>query len=218
MSFNSTWGTVLVFVSLGFFCPSGFCQETPEKEAFSIGVRADLVELFLNVRNRGGWFIDGLSKEDFIVYDEGDARELAFFEAEDYPVNVVMLLDTSGSMSNSVAYLQTAASKFLTSLREQDQVALYSFGGMLKELAPFTKEKLSLVDKIDRLYADGGTPLYDAVVRGVELLTKISGRKAILLFTDGADTTSRLSYESVARRCGRSSVPLFTVGCGTAAK
>jgi len=75
-----------------------------------------------------------------------------------------------------------------------------------------------LVDKIDRLYADGGTPLYDAVVRGVELLTKISGRKAILLFTDGADTTSRLSYESVARRCGRSSVPLFTVGCGTAAK
>ena len=178
----------------------------------------DLVELFLNVRNNGGWFVDGLGKEDFIVHDDGDVRELAFFESEEYPVTVVLLLDTSGSMLESMVYLQTAAAKFLTSLRENDKVALYSFGGMLKELAPFTKEKLKLVEYIDHIYADGGTPLYDAVVRGVSLLTKVSGRKAILLFTDGADTTSRLSYESVARRCGRSSVPVFTIGCGDAVK
>jgi VWFA-related protein len=198
--------------------PNTLSQSAPNEEAFNIGIRTDLVELFLNVRNRGGWFIDGLKREDFIVYDDGDVRKLAFFESEEYPVTVVMLLDTSGSMTPSMAYLQRAASSFLTSLRASDRVALYSFGGILKELAPFTREKEPLVDQIDRIYADGGTPLYDAVVRAVKLLTKVSGRKAILLFTDGADTTSRLSYESVARRCGRSSVPVFTVGCGDAVK
>ena len=210
--------TILIAVLGLLLAPHTYSQGTEDKDAFNIGVRTDLVELFLNVRSRGGWFVDGLSQSDFIVYDDGDVRELAFFESEEYPVAVVMLLDTSGSMTESVAYLQTAASKFLTSLREQDRVALYSFGGMLKELSPFTKDKLKLVDRIDRVYADGGTPLYDAVVRGVRLLTKETGRKAILLFTDGADTTSRLSYESVARRCGRSSVPVFTVGCGQAVK
>jgi VWFA-related protein len=210
--------TTVLAVLVSLLAPQAYSQAQQDEEVFNIDIRTDLVELFLNVRNRGGWFIDGLSKEDFIVYDDGDARELAFFESEEYPVSVVMLLDTSGSMAESVAYLQTAASTFLTSLREQDRVALYSFGGMLKELSPFTKEKLKLVDRIDRVYADGGTPLYDAVVRGVRLLTKETGRKAILLFTDGADTTSRLSYESVARRCGRSSVPVFTVGCGQAVK
>lgn len=210
---------VLIFVALSLLpWPSSIGQAKQDDETFSIGVRADLVELFLNVRNRGGWFIDGLVKEDFIVYDDGDPRELAYFQSEEHPVTVVMLLDTSGSMSDSLAYLQTAASSFLTSLRPEDRVALYSFGGFLKELSPITDEKMGLVDYIDRIYADGGTPLYDAVVRGVRLLKKVSGRKAILLFTDGADTTSRLSYESVARRCGRSSVPLFTVGCGDAVK
>jgi len=221
MSRATVYRNPLILVLLGLsisLCPSSFSQGTPSTDAFNIGVRTDLVELFLNVRNKGGWFIDGLKKEDFIVYDNGDARKLAFFESEEYPVTVVMLLDTSGSMTVSMAYLQTAASSFLTSLRANDRVALYSFGGMLKEVSPFTEEKMELVDHIDRIYADGGTPLYDAVVRGVSLLTKITGRKAILLFTDGADTTSRLSYESVARRCGRSSVPVFTVGCGDAVK
>ena len=207
----------LVIVSL-LVCPVAPIGATQDEDTFNIGIRTDLVELFIDVRNRGGWFVDGLEREDFIVYDDGDARELAFFESEEYPITVVILLDTSGSMTESMAYLQTASAKFLTSLRENDQVALYSFGGMLKELSSFTKDKEGLANHIDLIYADGGTPLYDAVVRGVQLLTKVSGRKAILLFTDGADTTSRLSYESVARRCGRSSVPVFTIGCGAAVK
>jgi VWFA-related protein len=210
---------VLSLFSLSLLvCPAEPFQAAQDEDNFSIGVRTDLVELFLNVRNRGGWFVGGLEQEDFIVYDDGEPRELAFFESEEYPVTVVMLLDTSGSMIDSMAYLQTASAKFLTSLRKDDQVALYSFGGILKELSRFTKDKERLVSQIDRIYADGGTPLYDAVVRGVQLLTKVSGRKAILLFTDGADTTSRLSYQSVARRCGRSSVPIFTIGCGDAVK
>jgi len=211
---NWNFGLFLALLTLSSsLCPPAWGQgDNP----FNIGVRTDLVELFLNVRNNGGWFIDGLEREDFIVYDDGEARELAFFESEEYPITVVMLLDTSGSMLDSMAYLQTAAAKFLTSLREDDKVALYSFGGMLKELSALTEDKSRLVDYIERIYADGGTPLYDAVVRGVRLLTKVNGRKAILLFTDGADTTSRLSYESVARRCGRSSVPIFTIGCGDA--
>ncbi len=204
--------SVLVFGS------AALSRATQEEETFSIGIRTDLVELFLNVRSRGGWFVDGLKKEDFVVHDDGDIRELAFFESEEYPITVVMLLDTSGSMIDSIAYLQTAAAKFLNSLRDSDRVALYSFGGFLKELAPFTQVKSEVVDRIGRIYADGGTPLYDAVVRGVTVLRKVTGRKAILLFTDGADTTSRLSYESVARRCGRSSVPIFTIGCGDAVR
>jgi len=216
---NKQTQLVLVLVALGLLlCPLGFLWAAQDESAFNVGVRTDLVELFLNVRNKGGWFIDGLKRDDFIVYDDREARDLAFFESEEYPVTVVMLLDSSGSMADSMVYLQTASAKFLSSLRENDKVSLYSFGGMLKELAPFTEKKSELVDQIERIYADGGTPLYDAVVRGVKLLTKVSGRKALLLFTDGADTTSRLSYESVAHRCGRSSVPVFTIGCGEAVK
>jgi Mg-chelatase subunit ChlD len=97
-----------------------------------------------------------------------------------------MLLDTSGSMARSMFYLQIAASSFLANLRENDRVALFSFGCTMKELAPFTKDKSLLMTQIDSLYPEGGTPLYDAIARGMKVLRRVRGRKAQLVFTDGA--------------------------------
>jgi len=193
-----------------------WAEPQADAKGYSIDVRSDLVELFLNVRDRDGSFIADLRKSDFRVYDDGNPCELAFFESERYPVTVVMLLDTSGSMADSMLYLQIAASSFLANLRENDKVALFSFGRTIKELAPFTKDKSLLKTQINSLYPEGGTPLWDAIAYSMKVLRGVSGRKALLVFTDGADSSSRLSYECIARHCGRSSMPVFAVGCGSA--
>jgi VWFA-related protein len=199
-------------------CQGISAQPQEDAKGYSIDVRTDLVELFLNVRDRDGFFVAGLKENDFRVYDDGDLRDLAFFESEKHPVTVVMLLDTSGSMAKSMLYLQIAASSFLANLRENDRLALFSFGRSMKELAPFTRDKSLLRTQINSLYPEGGTPLWDAIARSMKLLRSVTGRKALLVFTDGADSTSRLSYECIARRCGRSSIPVFVVGCGNAIK
>ena len=206
--------TVLGFGLCMFPC---ICAE-PERDSdgYSVDVRTDLVELFLNVRDRDGVFVANLKKVDFSVYDDGDLRELAFFDSERHPVTVVLLLDTSGSMAGSMLYLQIAASSFLANLRENDRAALFSFGRTIKELAPFTKDKSLLTTQINSLYPEGGTPLWDAIAYSMKVLRRVSGRKALLVFTDGADSASRLSYECIVRRCGRSSMPVFVVGCGSA--
>ena len=94
-----------------------WAEPQADAKGYSIDVRSDLVELFLNVRDRDGSFVADLRKSDFRVYDDGNPCELAFFESERYPVTVVMLLDTSGSMADSMLYLQIAASSFLANLR-----------------------------------------------------------------------------------------------------
>ena len=183
----------------------------------SIRVRTDLVELFITVR-QGNHPLRGLTPADFIITDNGKVQRLAYLKTEESVLRIVMLLDTSASMAEDLPFVEAAGLRFLSSLREGDQVGLFTFGGRIRELATVDSDLERVGGALRGIRASGNTHLFDAVARGVVELQTPGIRRGIVLFTDGNDTASRLSKESVARLCGRSAVPLFVVGSGEAVR
>ncbi len=195
---------------------TGIAQSLVESEEVpSFKVHSNLVELFVSVR-RGNRFVAGLSEDDILVYDGGVLRELAFFRPEGFPLSIALVLDTSASMAAELWMLQAAAATFLESLRDGDEVTIFTFGGMVKQLTPLTTDRDLLTETILATFTDGGTPLYDALTRAITSLGDAAGRKAVVLFTDGEDTQSRTSLEGVVRMSGRAAIPIFAIGMGQA--
>lgn len=125
--------------------------QNAKEDKFTIKVRTDLVELFLTVKD-GNRFVRGLTRDDFSVYDDGQLQQLVFFDAEDFPLSAALLLDTSGSMQQAIGTLRVGAIKFVESLRDEDEVMIIGFGGMVKELVPFTRDKAKLIGAIANIF------------------------------------------------------------------
>jgi len=173
------------------------------------------VELFITVK-RGSRFVDGLDQTHFTVYEDGAPQELTFFQPQEYPLSVALLLDNSASVRPDMAIAQAAAVNFVDSLRNEDEVCLVSFGGLVRELVPLTTDLEQVNDGILSTSSQGRTHLNDAIALAVRLLSSARGRKAIVLFTDGMDTASGLSADSIIRNCGRWAIPVFAIGVGVA--
>jgi VWFA-related protein len=163
-----------------------------------IRVDTTLVTLPVSVMDRDGKYIPNLRKEDFRLWEDGTEQTVAFFSAVDKPFSVVLMLDTSGSTRFRIDEIQDAAITFVNQLRSDDRVMVVSFDEQIQVLADFTSDRSRLRDAIRRTRTGGGTKLYDAVDLVInQHLGRVSGRKAVVLFTDGVDTTSkRASYES----------------------
>ena len=166
-----------------------------------IKVETTLVTLPVSVMDRDGKYIPNLRKEDFRLWEDGTEQTVAFFAAVDKPFSVVLMLDTSGSTRFRIEEIQDAAITFVNQLRQDDRVMVVSFDDDIRVLADFTNDRGRLRDAIRRTRTGQGTKLYDAVDLTInQYLSRVSGRKAVVLFTDGLDTTSRYaSYESNIR-------------------
>jgi len=166
-----------------------------------IKVDTTLVTLPVSVMDRDGKYIPNLRKEDFRLWEDGTEQTVAFFSAVDKPFSVVLMLDTSGSTRFRIEEIQDAAIAFVNQLRSDDRVMVVSFDESINVLADFTSDRSRLRDAIRRTRTGGGTRLYDAVDLVInQHLGRISGRKAVVLFTDGVDTTSKhASYDSNLR-------------------
>ena len=157
-----------------------------------IRVDTTLVTLPVSVMDRDGKYIPNLRKEDFRLWEDGTEQTVAFFSAVDKPFSVVLMLDTSGSTRFRIDEIQDAAIAFVNQLRSDDRVMVVSFDESINMLADFTSDRSRLRDAIRRTRTGGGTRLYDAVDQVINRhLGRISGRKAVVLFTDGVDTTSK---------------------------
>jgi len=163
-----------------------------------IKVDTTLVTIPVSVMDRDGRYIPNLQKEEFRVWEDGVEQEVAFFQSVDKPFSVVLMLDTSPSTAFRLEDIQDAAISFVNQLRNDDRVMVVSFNDDIKILSEFTTDRRKLERAIEHARTDDGTRLYDAVDMVInQQLSRIQGRKAIVLFTDGVDTTSRLaSYES----------------------
>jgi hypothetical protein len=157
-----------------------------------VKLNSTLVNLPLLVSDRSGRFVPQLSKRDFEIYEDNVRQEVAFFGSEEVPFNVALLLDVSPSVSNSLRDIQEAGLEFVHQLRPQDRVMVVSFDRRVSFLTDFTNDRRRLERAISSTYTGDGTSVYEAVYdtvarhfRGVE------GRKAMLLMSDGIDTTSR---------------------------
>jgi Ca-activated chloride channel family protein len=166
-----------------------------------IKVNTTLVTLPVSVTDRDGRYIPNLRKEDFRLWEDGVEQSVAFFSSVDKPFSLVLMIDTSGSTRFRLEDIQDAAITFVNQLRQDDSVMVVSFDDDVRVLSEFTNDRYRLRDAIRRTRTGDGTKLYDAVDLVMnQRLNRVSGRKAIVLFTDGVDTTSRhASYVSNIR-------------------
>jgi Ca-activated chloride channel homolog len=178
-------------------------NQGPEEVAAGdvIQVNTTLVTLPVSVTDRDGKYIPNLVKEDFRLWEDGVEQQVAFFGSVDMPFSVVLMLDTSASTRFKMEEIQDAAIAFVNQLRPDDRVMVVSFDDNIRVLADFSGDRSRLRDAIRRTKTGSGTKLYDAVDMVINKhLNHIEGRKAIVLFTDGVDTTSRhASYDRNVR-------------------
>ena len=163
-----------------------------------IKVSTTLVTIPVSVMDRDGRYVPNLQKEEFRIWEDGVEQDVAFFQSVDKPFSVVLMLDTSPSTQFRLEDIQDAAITFVDQLRPDDKVMVVSFNDDIRILSDFTTDRNRLHRAITRARTDDGTRLYDALDMVInQQLSRIQGRKAIVLFTDGVDTTSRrASFES----------------------
>jgi VWFA-related protein len=169
--------------------------------------------------DRDGRYIPNLQKEDFRIWEDGIEQQVAFFQSVDKPFSVVLMLDVSPSTQFRLEDIQDAAISFVNQLRPDDKVMVLSFSSDIRVLSEFTTDRSKLQRAIYRAKTDSGTSLYDAVDAVINKhLSHVSGRKAIVLFTDGVDTTSeRASYESTVMDVQELDALIYPVQYNTAA-
>jgi Ca-activated chloride channel family protein len=157
-----------------------------------IRVNTTLITIPVSVMDRDGRYVPNLLKDDFRIWEDGVEQDVAFFQSVDKPFSVVLMLDTSPSTQFRLEDIQDAAITFVSQLRPDDRVMVVSFNDDIKVLSEFTTDRSKLQRAIERARTDDGTRLYDAIDMVMnQQLSRVQGRKAIVLFTDGVDTTSR---------------------------
>lgn len=188
---------------------SGQQQSGGEDEV--IKLESTLINIPLLVSDRSGRYIPQLSARDFALYEDGVQQTIASFGSDEVPFSVVLLLDVSPSVSGNIQDIQDAALAFVRQLRNQDRVMVVSFDRGIHYLSSFTSDRRELEGAIRRADIGSGTSVYDAVYETVQRkLRNIEGRKALILFSDGEDTTSsRASYDDAVNLVTESDVLVY---------
>ncbi|HSD44979.1 MAG TPA: VWA domain-containing protein [Pyrinomonadaceae bacterium] len=182
-------------------------------------IRTDtaLVTVPVTVMDRSGRYVPLLRREQFRILENGVEQKIAYFATSDSPFTVILLIDTSGSTQFRLDDIQDAAINFVSKLKSNDSVMVMSFDDRIDVLCKPTTSREEIEKAIRRTRTGGGTRIYDAVEDVLKKrLSTISGRKAIVLFTDGVDTTSRrASYDSTVRLAEESDAPIYSVDYDT---
>lgn len=192
--------------------PSG---ETVEGDV--IRVDTSLVTVPVTVLDRYGRYVPMLRRESFHIFENGVEQKIAYFATTDSPFSVVLLIDTSGSTQFRLDDIQEAAINFVSKLKPADSVMVMSFDDRINVLCKATTDRNVITKAIRRTSTGGGTRLYDAVDDILKRqLAMIPGRKAVVLFTDGVDTSSRrASFDSTVRLAEESDAPIYSVDYDT---
>ena len=184
----------------------------PDEEEV-IKVETNLVTIPVSVHDRNGLYIPDLSQADFKIFEDGVEQEIAYFGISEKPFTVILLIDVSPSTEYKIEEIQSAAIAFVDQLKPHDKVMVIQFDERVSVLAEATNDRQKIHKAIRRTNFGGGTSLYEAVDFSLRRkLDKIEGRKAIVLFTDGVDTTSSgASYESTLGDAEESEAMIFPI-------
>ncbi len=187
-------------------------QKKQGDDEATIRVDTTLVTVPVIAMDRSGKFVPGLKAEDFRVFEEGVAQEIAFFLSAEEPVTVALMLDVSDSTRSNLEEIKAAAIAFVDQLRPDDQVTVIAFDGGLRELTLATSDRRAIHDAIRNARTGGGTRLYDALDFVLtKRLNRINGRKAVILFTDGVDVDSHISMEKSMRTVEEAGVFIYPI-------
>jgi Ca-activated chloride channel family protein len=196
-----------------FLMPQGLSE--PAETLPSLKVEVRMVEIYAAVMD-GRKYVSGLQQGQFQVLENGQLQKIVAFEAEESPLTMALLLDTTGSMQKALPFVKNAVMQLLISMRPEDKVGLFSFTDQLQVLQPFGKEKSLAVKALLTTKARGTTALFDALTQLSSAILKVKGKKAILVFTDGDDNSSALSESAAVNNLKRTGVPVYAVAQGNA--
>jgi Ca-activated chloride channel family protein len=184
-----------------------------ERFRFKSGV--ELINVTATVSDQSGRFVGGLRKEDFTVYEDEQPVELTHFSADRVPVSLGILLDTSGSMAGEKMFeARSALNRFLFDLLDEgDEVFLYRFSNYPVLVSDWTTDRRSVARELDRIAPGGGTALFDTVSEAIPLAQQgRSQKKAIVIISDGNDTSSRRGLLDLKREIRESEVLAYAIG------
>lgn len=188
---------------------------TPITAQFKSGTMT--VPVYVTVTDEQGRLVPDLEREDFEIYDNGKLQQLTLFENKTTPINVVVMMDTSGSMTLAIDRVKAAAEQFLMRLLPEDTGRVGAFNDKI-EFHPkdaFTANRDELISSLKELDFGYPTRLWDAADESIRKLEPIEGRRVLLLFTDGADTASRRDRDDVLQFATAREVMVYSVGLVT---
>jgi Ca-activated chloride channel homolog len=196
--------------------PTGRLVQTVRTKSIGYAERVDVdvVQVTVTISDGHGKFIAGIPQSAFHVSEDGKGQKISHFASENVPLELIVAIDISGSMTPAMPRLKTAVKQFLGEVPARDPVTLLGFNDTI---FPVTRSKTDPADRIkavDRLAPWGSTALYDVILRGIEMLGTRAGRKALVIFTDGEDQGSHATIGAVERRLQSSDVTLYMIGQG----
>jgi Ca-activated chloride channel family protein len=206
MAFRSAAGAA-VLSSLLF---TAAAAQQPPGPTFRSGTQ--VVSLFVTVADAQKRLIPNLQKEDFEVFDNEKPQPIVLFDNAIQPITVIVMLDTSGSMTGSIDLLRAAAEQFLIRLLPADKGRVGAFNDKIQISGRFTSDRDELVDEVKDLDYGNGTRLWDAVAASLDELKSVEGRKVVLVFTDGDDTESKVGLGDVVDRARAEEVMVYAIG------
>ena len=182
-------------------------------------VDVDVVSVTAVVHDSAGRFVGGLGPKDVELFEDNVPQEVTYFReasadqpGDRIPLSVVLVLDASGSMARSMRFLQEAAINFVRKLEDVDTALVVQFNESIKGSAEFTGDTERLEQFVDALQAYGGTSLNDAIHYGLNRIRDQKGRKALIVFSDGEDTTSQMKEAEVLDYARAVEASIYTVG------
>jgi VWFA-related protein len=187
-----------------------------QEPATIIKVQVRLVEVYASIHDQKGHFVDGLSRENFQVLEDGKPQQIAAFDSTSQSLSCAILLDTTGSMKEVLPRVKNSIVKLIDELGPQDSVAIYTFDQRLVIRQEFTTDKNAAKRAALRTRAEGATALFDALSGAAQELSQRSGKKVLILFTDGDDNSSALNAIAAVARAKKAGVPLYTIAEGEA--
>jgi Ca-activated chloride channel family protein len=176
-------------------------------------LRINFVELFTSVVDRRGQPVDGLVEEDFVVLEDGVEQRLARFErVRDLPIHAGVLLDSSTSMEAELEQAVAGALRFFEGvIRPRDRAAVIVFNDLPTLVVPFTNNREVLAGGLANIVADGETALHDSLVYALYYFAGVKGKRALILLSDGEDSSSRHSFDDALAFARRSGVAIYAI-------
>lgn len=172
----------------------------------------EIVSLFVTVTDAQQRLVPDLTQDDFEIFDNRRPQPIVFFQNDVQPITVVLMLDTSASMTAYLDLLRDAAEQFLIRLLPDDRGKVGAFNDRIEITASFTGDRDDLITAMRDQDFGNGTRLYDALSVGLDELQGIEGRRVILVFSDGEDTTSRARLGRVIERARVEEVMVYAIG------
>ena len=180
-----------------------------------LDVDVGVVSLTAVVQDKAGRYVKGLGPRDVEILEDGVRQDIVYFREagkEHMPLSLALVLDTSGSMHRNMHFLQEAALSLLNKLDEKDQALVVQFNESVKASSEFSSDLERLEQFIEALQSWGGTSLYDAVHYALNRVRDQPGRKAVVVFSDGADTTSSFNEQEVIDYARAVEATVYCVG------